>query len=275
MNYGSEDESKEISQKRKIMGAAGLYGRKAWEGIKGTGRGIRDVGSFYMDQQKQKLKRDLKSGRPIRTLAKGYAGIGLATIGLAAGIAEGNAGHALQHAGQGFLLGSKVGGNVYDSTHVDGLGDVYERSTLGEEEYKKRQAYKNQMEVAERESTIRTIQQKMNVSRTKAKELAKEYAVAYMNEGIDNVSDWVKIEKMTTSKTLKVKHKDGTIGQYSRNEAIAAHKLYTRYDISKKIGQGKEEDVINQIAEDYTNGNKAQAQIFFKAAKDYDNIRNG
>ena len=266
---------KEEEKKKKTMNAVGLYGREALEKARKTGRGIRDVGGYYIDQKKRKLKRDLKNARPIRGIAKAYMGTGLATIGLAAGIAEGNAGHALQHAGQGFLLGSKVGGSIYNSTHVDGLGDIYERSKLGEDEYKKRQAYKNQMEVAEKESTITAIQGKMGCSRSQAKEWAKEWAPLFMNEGINDVSDWINIQKMHQNTTdFKVKHKDGSLeNQYSIDESIAAYKLYERYNLSNK--SLKEKDIINQIQNDYANGDLEKAKRYYRAAKDYDNVKNG
>lgn len=235
-----------------------------------------DAWSTYKDGMANKFKRSLANANPVGALGKMATGAAAAAafgaVGVAAGVASGDASNVAKMGGAAVAGGYKLGSGAFSATsnalQVDGVGDAYERARLGEEEYKKQVAARNQKRKAEDEATIRLIQEKMKVRREEAKKLAQEWAPVYMNQKINDVSDWIYLEKMQKQKV------EGLNRNYTREEAIGAYQINKRYDIEHKVGEEKKHEVMQQIMEDNKLDENA-ARIYYNAAKVFDNVKNG
>lgn len=250
------------------------------------GRAILSSAGVYKDGLMKNFKRSIKEGKPIKTMnrlaAGAAAGATFGMIGLASGIAAGDAKTAFQNAGFTAAGGYKLGSNTVDSTtralQVDGVKENFERSYYGEKEYKNRKAREAQLEIAHDENTIRLFQDKLNLSREKAKKKAEELSHTYMEEGINNPADWIYLEKMQKEKIrddngriLKIKDENGKERDtYSRDEAIAAYKIRNR----SGVASNDREKSIKKIMADNPNISKSEANIYYRTAKTLDNLMN-
>ncbi len=237
-------------------------------------RAIENTMSYAKDQIKQNFKRSIANADPINSLGRLAAGVGLGAtagmIGVASATVSGDPNNIWKMGGAAAALGGKTGMGIYDDavsrTKIDGVEDVYLRSKLGEDEYKKVMVARAQKAKAEDEAVIRKIQEKMKVSREDAKKLAQEWAPRYMNEKINDVSDWINIEKMRKE---KLKTTDGKIRNYTPEEAISAYKIHKRSGFEGK----DKEKALKKIQSDW-NLNEQQAKIYYQAAKVFDDIKN-
>lgn len=142
------------------------------------GRGLADTASYYGRGLTGKFSRNLKNGRPIRTLARfgagAVSGATLGMVGLAAGIASGDVSKAFQYTGAGLAGGYKLGSGAADSTidalSVPGIGDEFTRNMIGEEEFQRRQAEMNKRNYIRDEKNIDALRKKNNWSRKQAED---------------------------------------------------------------------------------------------------------
>lgn len=141
-------------------------------------RALSDTARYYGRGLTGKFSRNLKNGRPIRTLARLGAGAAsgatLGMVGLAAGITSGDVSKTLQYTGAGLAGGYKLGTGVADSTldalSVQGTGDEFTRNMQGEEEYQRIQAETNKRNYIKDEKNIDILRQKNNWSRKEAED---------------------------------------------------------------------------------------------------------
>ena len=242
-----------------------------------TFRGVpADSADAYKDGIKRKLKSNLENGKPGKFVRKTLGGaIGAATfgtLGIAAGVASGDMKSVMTDGVAGVAGGYKLGSGTItaasNALNVEGVGDTFERSSLGEDRYKKLMAYRNQMKKAREEETINKIQLKQKVSRAEAKRLSEEYAQFYMEQGINDVDDWILLEKMTKQKVV------GKGGRklnrnYTRKEAVGAYKA-----LNRSVGSRDRIDALKKIESDY-NVNSEQADTIYRTAKVLDNLKEG
>ena len=237
-----------------------------------------DTAGLYKDGLKRKIRTGLENAKPGRAIGRTMGGaLGAATfgtLGVAAGVASGDIKSVGQYGAAGVAGGYKLGtGSASAATNalnVEGLDDAFNRSLQGEEEYKRRMAERNQMKKAQDEKVIRRIQEKENVSRKEAKIRAERYAKNYMEEGIEDVDDWIALEKMQKQRAIG---KDGkTLNRnYSREEAISAYNINKRSDIKSR----EKSKALDKIATDFNLSNKEEIETFYRTAKAFDDIKNG
>ena len=247
---------------------------------------IGNASGYYRAGMKRKFSRNIKNAHPVRKLARMGAGaIGTAafgSIGLAAGLIEGNPMKAAQYTGLGAIGGYKLGNDIArgagDTFSVHGTSEAFERGFLGDEEYNNKDVEKNQKEYAHREETIKAIQERMGYSRKDAIEAAENWAPIYMNEGINNPADWVALEKFIDKGDYQnvegyenIKDKDGNVRKLEAKEAIQLKRINDRYNISDKLGKQKREDTINKIKEDF-GINDDTARLWYHLANSWNNF---
>ena len=239
---------------------------------------LADTADAYKDGIKRKLKSNLENGKPGKFVRKTLGGaIGAAafgTLGIAAGVASGDMKSVMTDGVAGVAGGYKLGSGTVtaasNALNVEGVGDAFERSTLGEDKYKKLMAYRNQMKKAREEETINKIQLKQKVSRQEAKRLSEEYAQFYMEQGINDVDDWILLEKMTKQKVV------GKGGRklnrnYTRKEAVGAYKA-----LNRSVGTRDKGDALKKIAADYNLDEKGpEVETIYRTAKVLDNLKEG
>ena len=245
----------------------------------GWGAALADSFDIYKDGMKNKIVNGITSITPDKIGAAGakLAGgvIGAAafgTIGVAAGVASGDGSKAAQYGAAaiagGAKLGAGAGGSIYDKLTVDGVAESFEKARLGPDQYRAKKARENQMKKARDEATIKYIQEKEGISRATAKEKAKDYAEAYMEQGIDDPKDWVNIEKMTKQHIVNA---DGSLRKekYSREDAIAAYQIRKRAGIDSKDKQKS----LEKIASDFNLDVKdPRVEFYYRTAKALDDI---
>lgn len=238
-----------------------------------------DTAGLYKDGLKRKIRTGLENAKPGRAIGRTMGGaLGAATFGtfgVAAGVASGDLKSVAQYGAAGVAGGYKLGtGSASAATNalnVEGLDDTFNRALQGEEQYKKNMARNNQLKKAQDEAVIRRIQEKEKVSRKEAKIRAERYATTYMEEGIDDVDDWIALEKMQQKNVVR---KDGKTEnrKYSRDEAIAAYNINKRSDIKSK----DKNKAMDKIATDFNLGNNKDAiETYYRTAKVFDDIKNG
>ena len=246
--------------------------QKEYEPTKGEKfrRGFSDVSAYYISGMGQKLKRNVKNVRPIRTLAGAVAGGAMGTIGLAAAIASGDPKNLIQYTAAGVAGGYKIGSNTVDaagrtvrSLGVEGSLDTYERSALGEKAYKEKKLKEQAKKEAAKEENIRYVQEKMKLSRIEATKKLKEMAPTYMKQNINKVEDWVNIEN-TMQKA-----------RFTQEQAMGAHKISQMVDSEHSYGEKAEQAALDKIAKTLTKGDYTEARRYLEAARTYDNVSNG
>ena len=227
-------------------------------------------GSAYRKGLGEKFKRSVKSAKPMRMLGRlgmGAAGGALfGSIALSAGVAGGDPGKATQATIAGMAGGYRLGRGGFNAVNealsVDGAGNAAERAYLGEKAYKEKYAEINQMKVAHEESTIRLVQEKLKLDREEAVKKSEEMARRYMDEKINDPSEWIDIEN-TIDKT-----------GLTQDQAIAAQKIAKMYDTEHVKGVKEERDLIHKMRQDFDiDPNTAKA--YLHAARQFDNVQNG
>lgn len=275
-NGGSKAENAIGSNGNSILGKDSEKKENKRKIFNGISNGI----GFYKDGIKRKFKRKLENAKPATQLAKlavGTAGaVAMGSVGLAAGVASGDPSKALQYAGLSAAGGYRLGGNLIDrgkeTFGVNGTSDQFKRAVLGEEEYKRQKKTKAQKEFIESEDNISKVMSKFKYNRKEAKLWLKANAVEYFNNGIDNVSDMIDIEKtIRKSKTYNGGKNKVTIN--NRDEAIGAYKIGKMYNSSKTYGKKKQEDIINEI-NNIGFKNREKAEAIFYASQIYNDIKN-
>ena len=212
-------------------------------------RARRDVRGAYLSGMRKKLSRSIKNANPIGTIgslaSRAALGATFGTIGLAAGIASGDAKTAAQYAGVGIAGGAKLGADGYSNLssalNVEGLDETYERSYYGEDEYKRRKVKEYNDNLASEESTIVKYQKAFknddgtNISRQEAINRAREDSQEYGQKYGMDVDNWIA--------TRKMRDKEARPGRkYQLDGALAAYKLH------KTVGfEGKKEDDIKKL----------------------------
>ena len=224
--------------------------------ISAGSRARRDVRGAYLSGMRKKLSRSIKNANPIGTIgslaSRAALGATFGTIGLAAGIASGDAKTAAQYAGAGIAGGAKLGADGYSNLSsalsVEGLDETYERSYYGEDEYKRRKVKEYNDNLAMEESTIVKYQKAFknddgtNISRQEAINRAREDSENYGQPYGMDVDDWIAVRKMQDKEVIDKNGNAITGRTYQKNEAIAARKLH------KTVGfEGKKEDDIKKL----------------------------
>ena len=246
--------------------------------IGGFRRAFSDTASAFGTGIREKFSRSLKDAQPVRALGRLSAGVAGAatfgTLGIAAGVASGDAKNVAQYGAAASAGGYKLGTGTYDSANsavsVDGLEEVYQRAKMGEQKYKEMVAKRNQMQKAHQESTIRRIQEKENVSRKEAIKKAEDYAQKYMEQKINDVDDWIAIEKMQKQKVQKANGQTEN-RNYSPEEAVAAYKIHKRAGVDSK----DKKKAIEKIQADWNLKDENTAETYYRTAKVFDDIKNG
>ena len=198
---------------------------------------------------RKKLSRSIKNANPIGTIgslaSRAALGATFGTIGLAAGIASGDAKTAAQYVGAGVAGGAKLGADGYSNLSsalsVEGLDETYERAYYGEDEYKRRKVKEYNDNLASEESTIVKYQKAFknddgtNISRQEAINRAREDSQEYGQKYGMDVDNWIA--------TRKMRDKEARPGRkYQLDGALAAYKLH------KTVGfEGKKEDDIKKL----------------------------
>ncbi len=169
---------------RTIAGAVGAYGR-------GLGK---------------KMTRRVNNTRPIRSLAKGIAGLygatALGMAGLALGVASGDPSKAFQYGAAGlaggYSVGKGLGGRAVDTFTVDNrqIKDAMEMAWAGDE-YKKRKLKEAKEKMLKDEEYINYLRKTMGVSRKGAKEILERTGEACFDAGVTNIQDIATIEQMS------------------------------------------------------------------------------
>ena len=248
--------------------------------IRGFRSALGATASAFNSGIRQKLSRSLENAQPVRALGRFATGaMGAATfgtLGIAAGVASGDAKNVGQYGAAavagGFKIGKDTYNNVDNALTVEGLDEVYQRAYLGDDNYKKMIAKNNQMKKAHDEATIRRIQEKENVSRKEAVEKAEKYAEKYMEQKINDVDAWIALNKMAHTKVVKA---DGTVDSsgrvYTDEEAIAAYKVHKRAGIDSK----EKKKAIEKIQSDWNLKDEKTAETYYRTAKVLDDIMNG
>lgn len=153
----------------------------------------------------KKMSRSLKDAKPIRSLGRlgagAISGATLGMIGLSAGIASGDASKAFQYAGVGLAGGYKLGSGTFDSAsnalNIEGLGDEYERSALGEEAFQRKKVEKNKKEYKTSEEHVDYLRKNNNWSRQEAEDfLNDEFVDKCLENNITNIEDINNLRKV-------------------------------------------------------------------------------
>ena len=91
-------------------------------------------------------------------------------------------------------------------------------------------------------------------------EKAEEMAKIYMEEGVNNVSDWINIQKFQEKQMAEDKY--GNKRQYTPIEATQIYKLANKYDIANKAGNEDRTKVIEQMIKDMKIGESSAAKLY-------------
>lgn len=166
--------------------------------LRRTGRAIGSGISGYFRLQGQKHYKRVQKSRPIRSLARGAAGLAAGTFlgmaGLALGIASGDASKALQYTSAGAIGGWGVGkgvtGRIANTLAVDRnkMKEEWQLSFYGEN-YKKAKLEEQKKMNARDEDRISYIRKTLGVSRKDAIEILETTGADCIEQGIDNIED--------------------------------------------------------------------------------------
>ena len=152
---------------------------------------------------KQKWKRSLAEGRPIKRMARIAVGAPIAAagalVGTAAGAASGDAGNAVKYgAGAGAALYSlrKYADVIGNDLAVEGVPEEMNRAMYGNEEYDRRQALRKQKEMMEDANNISTIEKEKDLDRNDAKKYLEEIVPFYADNKINDVDTMLDLENV-------------------------------------------------------------------------------
>ena len=236
-------------------------------------RKIGNVPRAYARGVKYSVAKSIVNSNPIgranRIFTGALTGAALGTIGLATGIASGSAGDALRNAGVGLAGGYKLGADASGALgeRLDVDKDQFDRDRLGREEYNKRIVERNRNAKIKDERTLRRIEDKLKVDRKEAERIAQTLGAKAMDNKIDNVDDWIRIEKMVRNR----KKENGQ--SYNYDEAIMAHNFSKQYfsnysqTTQKKREEMRETWKSNEF-KDYQNADEV-SRIALRMVDDY------
>lgn len=182
-------------------------GNRFTRGFKAVGTGIKT----YSRLQGQKYYKRVKKSRPIRSLARGVAGVATGTFlgmaGLALGIASGDVSKALQYTSAGAVggwgIGKGVAGRVANAVTVDKgkMKDEMELSYYGAD-YKKHKLKEQKKEFARDEDNISYIRKTLGVSRGEAIDILETTGAECLDSGIDKVEDVATVHIFTQEQAI-------------------------------------------------------------------------
>ena len=246
---------------------------------RGRIQGFKNMANRYAAIQRYKAKNSKPLSKLGKGLGRGVAGAfgaaTLGTIGLAAGIASGDATKAFQYAGAGAAGGYKLGSgtansitnSIADSLDIEGYKDAYGRGVLGSEAYDEKQAEKYAKEYSSRPDVIQNVQEEFNLdtweeAEEKTKELAKDYGV---KEGYYDIKDWKNLNKM------KEQYMNNGVAdkEVARKNAVAAKKTYDNFYDSKKSRKDIEKAMMDSMGI-----NNSQARVMSDAMYKWGDIVN-
>ena len=180
-----------------------------WEKIRKRIAGTKVAKGFvagkdaWKDGMKQKWKRSLVEGRPIKRMARIAIGAPIAAagalVGTAAGAASGDAGNAVKYgAGAGAALYSlrKYADVIGNDLAVEGVPEEMNRAMYGNEEYDRRQALRKQKEMMEDANNISTIEKEKDLDRNDAKKYLEEIVPFYADNKINDVDTMLDLENV-------------------------------------------------------------------------------
>lgn len=247
--------------------------KRAKRAIKNLPRTVGNSSKAYISGIGRSAAKSLANSNPIgragRIFTGALTGAALGTIGLATGIASGSAGDALRNAGVGLAGGYKLGADASGALgeRLDVDKDQFDRDRLGREEYNKRIVERNRNAKIKDERTLRRIEDKLKVDRKEAERIAQTLGAKAMDNKIDNVDDWIRIEKMVRNR----KKENGQ--SYNYDEAIMAHNFSKQYfsnysqTTQKKREEMRETWKSNEF-KDYQNADEV-SRIALRMVDDY------
>ena len=184
---------KENLKGKKVLIKGFVAGKDAWKAGKDA----------WKDGMKQKWKRSLAEGRPIKRMARIAVGAPIAAagalVGTAAGAASGDAGNAVKYgAGAGAALYSlrKYADVIGNDLAVEGVPEEMDRAMYGNEEYDRRQALRKQKEMMEDANNISTIEKEKDLDRNDAKKYLEEIVPFYADNKINDVDTMLDLENV-------------------------------------------------------------------------------
>ena len=245
-------------------------------------QGFRNMADRFVANQRYKAKNSKPLSTLGKSLGKGAAGAfgaaTLGTIGLAAGIATGDASNAFQFAGAGIAGGYKLGSgtassitnNIAEGLDIEGYKEAFGRGALGGEAYDIKQSEKYAKEYASRPEVIQHVMEKRHYdSWEEAEKETRDMAMQYgAVEGNYNVDDWMNYEKYIEN-YVKKNIKDPEERRQARKQAVAAQKTFDNFYDSKK-----ERKDIEKAMRDSMGINNSQARILSNAMYNWSNIIN-
>ena len=212
------------------------------------GRGLADTASYYGRGLTGKFSRNLKNGKPIRTLARLGAGAAsgatLGMVGLAAGITSGDVSKTLQYAGAGLAGGYKLGTGVADSTidalSVQGTGDEFTRNMHGEEEYQRIQAETNKRNYKNEKKNIDILRQKNNWSRKEAEDFLNgvnndRLVELCLENNITDISSINDLRKVRDNDDQNNMSEEELVATFNTNQALFGGSTNTNKDTMDKM----------------------------------------
>ncbi len=249
--------------------------------IRGWRSGLSNSFGAYKDGMLNKFSRSLDNAKPARFMGRwGARIIGGATLGMAgiaAGTATGDASKTAQYAGMAALGGGKLGRQTFDALSrglgVEGVSDQFQRGYLGEKEYQKRMAKKNQEIAMSNEEYIRKVQEKLKLDRNEAKKRMQEMIPFYYDNKITDISEIIKMEKAVKKDELIRDQNDKAQLKEARSRALIGHHLEQQYSISSKLEENKRKAVLERMQADYK-WNTEQAKQFIRYADAYNRANN-
>ena len=91
-----------------------------------------------------------------------------------------------------------------------------------------------------------------------------------MEQKINDVDDWIAIEKMQKQKVQKANGQTEN-RNYSQEEAVAAYKIHKRAGVDSK----DKKKAIEKIQSDWNLKDEKTAETYYRTAKVFDDIKNG
>ena len=225
----------------------------------------------------------MKNAKPGRQLAKmvgGAAGAAaFGTVGVAAGIASGDVSKTFQYATAGTAGGYKLGSGATDAVRrtltVEGTGEQFQRSMLGEDAYWKMKKKEKWQDMKNDENIISKIQKEKKYTRKEARNWLEENGKKYYDEKIENIDDMLDIDKTIGRKVEYYSYfgnrKKKEFEIKNQKEAIAAYKASQMFRTASVNGHKKEKELIERI-KDIT-GSDIEAEKMLRLAGIYDDTK--
>ena len=196
----------------------------------------------------KKMSRSLKDAKPIRSIGRfgagAISGATLGMIGLSAGIASGDASKAFQYAGVGLAGGYKLGSGAFDSAsnalNIEGLGDEYERSVLGEEAFQRKKVEKNKKEYKTSEEHIEYLRKNNNWSRKKAEDFLSganndKLVELCLENNITDIGSINDLRKVRDDDNQNNMSEEELVATFNTNQALFGGSTNTNKDTMDKM----------------------------------------